>query len=338
MFKQKIKSIVLMLMLALGTGSALGGEVLNSYYYYEEDDFVKRLSETLNSLALKRDIHINTYYAHNSHSLQINQIYSNIYDGNPMLVNMQDLSFAAEVAYHARTHRNRVIFFNRKPTDMLFKQFDNVWYVGTNSTASGIRQAEMIEDYIKHAKNADRNGNGTLDVVILQGEKNNVDSQVRTRLILDSLKKYRLNVVSQNFDDWSYNRAFEDLKRLDKKKGGLDKVDMIISNNDAMAIGALRYLNNRGYNQEGSFGDASRYIPVFGADGLPEALELVKKKQLAGTIFADFSTFAKVILDIAFSDFTRDKDLQKLIWFKVQNRTVNIPYTIHSVYQNVFFD
>ncbi len=326
-----------MLMLALSAGSALGGEVLNSYYYYEEDDFVKRLSQTLNSLAKMRGIDINTYYAHNSHSLQINQIYSNIYDGNPMLVNMQDLSFAAEVAYHARTHRNRVIFFNRKPTDMLFKEYDNVWYVGTNSTASGIHQVSMIEDYIKHTKKTDRNGNGTLDVVILQGEKNNNDSLVRTRLILDSLKKYRLKVVSQNYDNWSYHMAFEDLKSLDRKKG-LDKVDMIISNNDAMAIGALRYLNNRGYNLEGSFGDSRRYIPVFGADGLPEALELVKKKQLTGTIFADFATFAKVILDIAFSDYTRDQDLQKLIWFKVQNRTINIPYTIHSVYQNVYFD
>ncbi|NOW06708.1 substrate-binding domain-containing protein [Clostridium beijerinckii] len=47
-------------------------------------------------------------------------------------------------------------------------------------------------------------------------------------------------------------------------------IEVIISNNDAMAIGAIEALQKYGYNKE----DKSNYVSVVGIDVLPEAKDL----------------------------------------------------------------
>jgi methyl-galactoside transport system substrate-binding protein len=44
-----------------------------------------------------------------------------------------------------------------------------------------------------------------------------------------------------------------------------NKLEAIISNNNAMAIGAIKVLQKYGYNK----GANTTYIPVVGVDGLP---------------------------------------------------------------------
>ena len=51
-------------------------------------------------------------------------------------------------------------------------------------------------------------------------------------------------------------------------------MDVIISNNDEMALGAIEVLQEFGYNLD----DDKMYIPVFGVDGIPKAKELIKKE------------------------------------------------------------
>jgi len=60
-----------------------------------------------------------------------------------------------------------------------------------------------------------------------------------------------------------------------------DKIEFVICNNDAMALGAVEALKAAGYFSDG------KYMPVVAVDGLPEAIELIKKGQLLGTILND---------------------------------------------------
>lgn len=59
------------------------------------------------------------------------------------------------------------------------------------------------------------------------------------------------------------------------------KIEAIISNNDAMAIGTIEALQKYGYNT----GDMSKYITVVGVDGLAESIDLIDKGLMTGTIF-----------------------------------------------------
>jgi methyl-galactoside transport system substrate-binding protein len=59
-----------------------------------------------------------------------------------------------------------------------------------------------------------------------------------------------------------------------------NKIEVIIANNDAMAIGAIQALQKYGYNM----GDKTKTIAVFGIGGIPEAQELINKGFMAGTV------------------------------------------------------
>jgi len=143
--------------------------------------------------------------------------------------------------------------------------------------------------------------------------------------------KYK--VLSQNFDDWDTQTAFNDVKTLSSKVG-LKNIDMIIANNDAMAVGAVDYLNTQGYNLGAD--SKNKYIPVFGVDGIPDAIEYIRQKKMTGTVFADFSALAKASVDIALEDSLDDEVLTRKIWYKITDRQVLIPFVKYSSFKSYF--
>ena len=68
-----------------------------------------------------------------------------------------------------------------------------------------------------------------------------------------------------------------------------NKIEVVIANNDAMAMGAVEAL--KAHNKTS--------VPVFGVDALPEALALVKSGALAGTVLNDANNQAKATFDLA---------------------------------------
>lgn len=68
-----------------------------------------------------------------------------------------------------------------------------------------------------------------------------------------------------------------------------NKIEVVIANNDAMAMGAVEAL--KAHNKTS--------IPVFGVDALPEALALVKSGAMAGTVLNDADNQAKATFELA---------------------------------------
>ena len=68
-----------------------------------------------------------------------------------------------------------------------------------------------------------------------------------------------------------------------------NKIEVVIANNDAMAMGAVEAL--KAHNKAS--------IPVFGVDALPEALALVKSGAMAGTVLNDADNRAKATFELA---------------------------------------
>ena len=108
---------------------------------------------------------------------------------------------------------------------------------------------------------------------------------------------------------------------------------MIIANNDAMAVGAVDYLNTEGYNLGADSKNKAKYIPVFGVDGIPDAIEYIRQKKMTGTVFADFSALVKASVDIALDDSLDDAELTRKIWYKISDRKVLIPFVKYSSFK-----
>ena len=67
-----------------------------------------------------------------------------------------------------------------------------------------------------------------------------------------------------------------------------NKIEVVIANNDGMAMGAVESLKAQG----------KAAIPVFGVDALPEALAMVKSGAMAGTVLNDAANQAKATFEL----------------------------------------
>lgn len=66
-----------------------------------------------------------------------------------------------------------------------------------------------------------------------------------------------------------------------------DKIEVIICNNDGMALGAIESMKAMGKN-----------LPVFGVDALPEALVKIEAGEMAGTVLNDANGQGKATWDM----------------------------------------
>ena len=67
-----------------------------------------------------------------------------------------------------------------------------------------------------------------------------------------------------------------------------NEIEVIISNNDGMAMGALEAARAHG-----------KQLPIFGVDALPEVLQLIKKGEIAGTVLNDGVNQGKAVVNLA---------------------------------------
>ena len=70
-------------------------------------------------------------------------------------------------------------------------------------------------------------------------------------------------------------------------------IELVIANNDEMALGAIAALQNAGYNNEGA-----TVIPVFGVDATDSAKEAIAAGTMTGTIKQDAEGMANAIATI----------------------------------------
>jgi len=94
-----------------------------------------------------------------------------------------------------------------------------------------------------------------------------------------------------------------------------NKIEVVIANNDAMAMGAVEALKSHNKSS----------IPVFGVDALAEALALVKSGAMAGTVLNDANNQAKATFDLA-KNLAAGKPAADGTNWKIENKVVRIPY------------
>ena len=103
-------------------------------------------------------------------------------------------------------------------------------------------------------------------------------------------------------------------------------VELVIANNDEMALGAISALQAAGYNK-----GSGKTIPVFGVDATDAAKEAIKNGSMVGSIKQDAEGMANVITTIA-QNFLDSKDTFDGVNADdvVGTWRVNIPYATYT--------
>lgn len=236
-----------------------------------------------------------------------------------MCINLVDRTEPSKIIKMARQNNIPVIFFNREPVKEDLKQWDKLYYVGCNAEQSGKMQGQIAAKYIKKNKKVDKNYDGKIQYVLLEGEAGHQDAISRTDCSVKTIigKGIKLEKLSYQFADWNRGQAENKTNQLIEQYG--DKIEMIISNNDEMALGALEAYKKSEYHKK-------QWPIIFGIDGLDDALTAIKNGEMQGTVYNDKEDQAleisRLVVDIYQGNSMKNHNLQQGKYYVSQYKKV----------------
>ena len=266
--------------------------------YTQDDPFINGLTDEL-KVQLKamenkeRRIIVSTKSGNDDQQEQNEKVEEMIDAGCDVLcINLVDRTAPSRIIRMARNEDIPVIFFNREPVREDLMQWEKLYYVGCDAEQSGIMQGEIAAEYINSHSEVDKNKDGKIQYVLLEGEAGHQDAISRTEYSVKTLMKNDviLEKLSYQLADWNRGQAENRMNRLISQYG--KEIELVMSNNDEMALGAVEAYRTVGYARED-------WPVIFGIDGLEEALEAVKAGEMQGSILNDRVDQAKEMAKMA---------------------------------------
>lgn len=302
----------------------------NLFYHSLDNEFFGCFDKCIKNMGKQKGVSFMTHDAKFNYHTQLTQVTNDITEAQASIVVTSDNIVAKEALERSRDQNLPIVFFNRKPP-VSYRSYQKAWFVGTNGTQAGHMQAKMILDYYKKKGSFDTNKNERVDFIILRGEKGNTDTTERTLALVSDLlgSGLELNPISDNYSDWDFQKAYKDMT-TQIKKNGIENIELVIANNDDMALGAIKALQEIGYNS----GDTSKTIPVFGVDGVSSAIKAIKAGYMTGTVFADTAVLAGICIHIVNNFDITEKELSSLIYVPISNHTIIVPYKPYANFIN----
>lgn len=230
-----------------------------------------------------------------SQRTQNDQVKEMIDEGcNILCINLVDRTDPSEIIDSAKEKNIPIIFFNREPVAEDMMQWDKLYYVGAKARQSGQMQGEIAANLILKDKSIDKNHDGKIQYVVLEGEMGHQDAIVRTDSSVETIlaKGIKMEKLSYEIANWKRAQAQNRMEQLIRQYG--NTIELVLSNNDDMALGALDSYRIMGYTKDN--------MPMMlGVDGMQEALEAVKDGCLTGTVYNDKEGQAKMMAAIVFA-------------------------------------
>lgn len=124
-----------------------------------------------------------------------------------MLINPVDRTAAGVIIEKAKAANIPVVFLNREPLPEDMKKWDKVYYVGAKAEESGTMSGQLIVDYWKAHPEADKNGDGVLQYVMLKGEPGHQDAELRTTYSIQAIEDAGIKVEKLAEDTAMWDRV-----------------------------------------------------------------------------------------------------------------------------------
>ena len=229
-------------------------------------------------------------------------------------INLVDASAADGIINLLKEKNVPVVFYNRKPSDEAIASYDKLYYVGIDPNAQGIAQGELIEKVWKADPSLDLNGDGVIQYVMLKGEPGHPDAEARTKYSISTLNDHGIKTEELHQDTAMWDTA-QAKDKMDAWLSGPNgsKIEVVICNNDGMALGAIE-----------SMKAAGKVLPTFGVDALPEALVKIEAGEMAGTVLNDAKGQASATFNMV-ANLAAGKEPTEGTDLKLDNKIILIP-------------
>lgn len=236
-----------------------------------------------------------------------------------MAINPVDRTAAGTIIDQAKAAGIPVVFFNREPEKSDMAKWDKVYYVGAKAEDSGTYQGQIIADYWKAHPEADKNGDGVIQYIMLKGQAGHQDAELRTEYSIRAVEAAGIKVekLAEDIANWQVSEATDKMSAYIASFG--DRIEAVFCNNDDMALGAIQALKNAGYFTGG------KYVPVVGVDATAPGLRALEEGTLLGTVLNDAVNQGKATFDLTYALAT-GQSIASTGWTLTDSKYVWVPY------------
>lgn len=350
-------AMALALCLTMVCGAASAESAFVSWYTFG-DVYLTSVRTALDAALAEKNLTVTDKDSNANQQTQTDDINTALVTGaNAIVINMVEsgaIGTAETLMNTVAAYGVPAVFFNRAvSTDdneaaNLFKSYEKSAFVGTKFDEAGKMQGDMIGEYVLANYDAiDLNGDGVISYVMFKGDEANQEAILRTQYGVENadakltaagkpaLAYYDANATTKYHVDmngtWSNTASFEYMSTIlaQYNVANGNMVELVICNNDDMALGAVNALTNIGYNT-GVAGDP--VIPVFGVDATDAAKELIAAGRMTGTIKQDAEGMADAVATITANLIAGKDKFEGLnpAYGQVDGWMVTIPYAMYT--------
>ena len=274
--------------------------------YRGDDTFINNIRQELETCAKEYEqetgikVHLDVEEAKGNQYTQNNQVERFIaLDCDVLCINPVDRTAASAVIDKAMAGNVPVVFFNRQPEEEDMKRWHELYYVAASAKESAVLQGQIVVDsYREDPSLLDSDGDGVISYVLLEGESSHQDSLIRTEWSIQTLKDAGVPIerITGGIANWERSQASALMEQWLAQYP--DTIELVICNNDDMALGAIDAMERAGVSG----------IQVVGIDGTTPGLRAVESGKMMGTVSSDKEAYAQAIFTIA-ADKAMGKDV-----------------------------
>lgn len=299
--------------------------------YDQYDTYLGQLMNSFNEFVAEsrkngNDIIVSVYDASNSQTKQNDQVKEMIEAGCQVIcVNLVDRTDPSIIIDMARKAEVPIIFFNRELVESDLMQWEKLYYVGADAFESGIMQGELAAEAISRDKRIDKNGDGIIQYLVIEGEAGHQDAILRTEYAVDTLIGAGIKVDKEGSAIANWSREQAQAKVAQYINEGGEDLEVIFANNDDMALGAIDAYKKANI-------ELSKRPVIYGIDGTQEGLQALLNGSLAGTVYNDKEGQAKALYELAY-DLATHTDISDV--GLTDAKYIRLPYTKVTI-ENVY--
>ncbi len=274
--------------------SASGKIVMGALIRNLDEDFVRIYADNLKALATKNGVDLKLLDARNDQATQLDQLNTLLSQGVKFFVIVPvQTEMTEQMAKAIQKNGGGASFSNIQPSIEALKVGPNFFLASSPESVAGAMQAGIIDTYFKKFP-AKLGPNKTISPLMLLGQLGHPAQVLRTNAVINGLKDkgYTVNIIAKDTANWKPDEAQQKMDAWIAAYKG--KFNIVITNNDGMALGAVESLLTNKYTDDPADptkdvdGDGTVLkVPVLGVDGTPVALQSMAENKLFATVLQD---------------------------------------------------